>query len=251
MFPVIGPHDLTAGKFFNTDELRLFFDEGKVLLIDKPAGWTSFDVVNKIRFACKAKRVGHAGTLDPFATGLLILCTGKATKTIDTFSDLDKVYEAEFVLGKTTDTLDIEGRITSEAPVPDLNKAVLQEICNKSIGEIEQIPPQFAAIKINGVPAYKMARKGKTVDIKPRRITIHAYHVLSYKENILRVMVECSKGTYIRALARDLGNELGCGAFVKSLRRLSIGAYSVENSSDVLNMAERIKQALATSTDKS
>ncbi|HNC50415.1 MAG TPA: hypothetical protein PLH27_15605, partial [bacterium] len=148
MFPVIGPHDLKAGKFFNTDELRLFFDEGKVLLIDKPAGWTSFDVVNKIRFACKAKRVGHAGTLDPFATGLLILCTGKATKTIDTFSDLDKVYEAEFVLGKTTDTLDIEGRITSEAPVPDLNQSVLQEICNRSIGEIEQIPPQFAAIKI-------------------------------------------------------------------------------------------------------
>lgn len=251
MFPVIGLHDLTAGKFDNTDALRQFFDEGQVLLIDKPAGWTSFDVVNKIRFACKAKRVGHAGTLDPFATGLLVLCTGKATKTIDTFSDLDKIYTAEFVLGKTTDTLDVEGQVTREAPVPDVDQKRLQEICNQSLGVIEQVPPQFAAIKINGVPAYKLARKGKTVDIKPRKVVIHEYRILSYEKHTLSVLVRCSKGTYIRALARDLGNELGCGAFVKSLRRLAIGSFSVENSSDVLEMADRIKQTVVTPVLKS
>lgn len=211
------------------------------MLVDKPEGWTSFDVVNKIRNITGAKKVGHCGTLDPFATGLLIVCTGKATKIVDEFADLSKIYLNQFELGKTTDTFDCDGKVVTECEVGDYTIEEFRLTALEFTGEIEQTPPAYSAIKINGVAAYKLARKGKLPELKPRKIHIHFFEIIDYKKPILQTRVHCSKGTYVRALARDFGLKIGCGAFVKSLRRESIGSYacddavSIEQIKDVIN----------------
>ena len=227
------PSLLTRSIFESTQQVILdaeFFNRGALLLIDKPAGWTSFDVVNKIRRVTKCGKVGHCGTLDPFATGLLLIVTGSATKRADEFSCEDKVYRADFVLGKSTDTLDRDGKLMEERIVEPFELSRIHEVCSQFIGEIEQVPPAFSAIKVNGKPAYKYARRGQEVGLASRRVTIKSFRLLSYQHPVLAVHVECSKGTYIRALARDLGSRLGCGAYVEQLRRIQSGSFHVNES---------------------
>lgn len=203
-----------------------------VLFIDKPAGWTSFDVVAKLRRITGIKKIGHAGTLDPFATGLLIVAVGKeATKKIDAFVKLGKTYEATFVLGATSTTQDPEGTIClAENIETRMEKREIEQALARLTGTIEQIPPMHSAIKVNGQRLYKLAREGKEVERKPRRVTVHTFDILDYAWPELRVHILCSSGTYIRALARDLGEILGVGAYVSQLRRTSIGDFSVENA---------------------
>lgn len=199
------------------------------LLIDKPAGMTSHDVIDALRRLTGLRQIGHAGTLDPFATGLLIVGVGKATKKLSSLVGLDKTYEATFVLGATSTTDDPEGVVTQMAngewqiAMEDLQKAM-----RSFIGEIEQIPPQFAAIKIKGKKMYELAREGKVVEAKPRSITIFAFDLLDLDP--LRVRIHCSSGTYIRAIARDLGAKLGVGGYVRELRRTAIGPFTVDEA---------------------
>jgi tRNA pseudouridine55 synthase len=222
---------------------------GQTLLVDKPAGWTSFDVVNKLRYSLrkitdvKKIKVGHAGTLDPFATGLLIICTGKLTKTIDSITGQEKEYIAEFELGKSTDSQDVTGEITEEKMIPpDLTKETIQTIISEHfLGNIEQLPPMHSAIKVDGVRLYKHAHKGKTVERKTRIVSILNYELLDYSAPLLSVRIKCSKGTYIRTLAYDLGVKLGTVAYCKQLRRTKIGNFSVSEALSVDQMNLQIR----------
>jgi tRNA pseudouridine55 synthase len=212
------------------------------LLIDKPAGITSHDVVDKVRKATGERTVGHAGTLDPFATGLLIIGVGRdCTKQLSTYLGMDKEYEATFVIGATTDTLDPEGQVIP-SPAVTIDEQMILAAMKKLTGEISQIPPMHSAIKIGGKKMYHLARKGETVDIPPRNITIHEFALIDEVTGgsetrpytgwpiTIRVRIVCSSGTYIRALARDLGTLLGTTGYVSSLRRTKIGEYSVTSA---------------------
>jgi len=237
-FPLITRSFYQENPAFFSDAVsdkKKFFEDGAILLVDKPVGWTSFDAVNKIRNLTKARRVGHCGTLDPFAGGLLIICTGRATKVVDRFSGLDKEYLTEFELGKITDTLDPEGQILEERPVPDISFDALKLTASSFKGEIDQVPPQFSAIKIKGIPSYKKARRGEPVEHQPRKIKIHSITIQTYSDHVVQMTIHCSKGTYVRALARDMGEKLGCGAIVKSLCRTAIGHFQLEQA---LSLAE-------------
>lgn len=216
-------------------------DDG-ILLIDKPAGWTSFDVVAKIRGHIKHSyveqgikptkrqlKVGHAGTLDPFATGLLVILLGDATKKATDFLKLDKVYEAEIHLGKISTTGDPEGEITDVSEVQPSEEEV-QTALQQFTGEIRQRPPIFSAIKINGQRAYKLARDGKEVEIPERIVKIHSIEILEYTYPILKIRTHVGSGTYIRSLAVDIGGALGTGAYCSALRRTRIANWSVENA---------------------
>lgn len=201
-----------------------------ILLIDKPTGWTSFDVVAKLRRITGVARIGHAGTLDPFATGLLIVAVGReATKHIASFMKQDKMYDATFVLGATSATHDPEGEIVPSGATP-VARAQIEAAAAELTGEIEQVPPMHSAIKIGGKRLYALAREGKEIERVPRRVVIHAFEILSYDWPETRVRVRCSSGTYIRALARDLGEALGVGAYASALRRTHIGAHSVDDA---------------------
>ena len=221
-----------------------------ILLVDKPAGWTSFDVVAKIRGKIRAGyiekgvkptkrqlKVGHAGTLDPFATGLLIVLLGDATKEAEKFLKLDKVYEATVQLGATSTTGDPEGDITLVADTQPTQSAVLEALKDLT-GHIEQIPPAYSAIKVDGERAYRLARKGKQVAIPARQVTIHKLELVDYTYPEVRIRAHVSSGTYIRTLAEDIGKQLGTGAYCKELRRTRIGkhllsgAVSVETAGD-------------------
>ncbi len=205
------------------------------LLADKPAGWTSFDVVAKLRGITGVKRIGHAGTLDPFATGLLIVAIGReATRKIDGFMKLDKTYETTIYLGATSTTDDITGDIKQCDAISvgekKWSREEIEKTMQKFIGTFEQIPPMFSAIKQNGRRLYKMARAGKVVERKPRAITIHKIYLLKYEWPALILRIKCGSGTYIRALARDLGETLGVGGYCETLRRLQIGGYDVKDA---------------------
>ncbi len=210
------------------------------LLIDKPAGITSHDVVDKVRKITGERTVGHAGTLDPFATGLLIVGVGRdCTKQLSTYLGMDKEYEAEFVIGATTETLDPEGTVViSPSPWVDARvdpNAEIRDAMKKLTGEISQVPPMHSAIKIGGQKMYDLARKGETVDIPPRTLTIHSFELLDQPDlsiwpMVLKVRISCSSGTYIRALARDLSQLLGTTGYVSALRRTKIGEYSVTSA---------------------
>ncbi len=204
-----------------------------VVLINKPKGWTSFDVVNKIRHALKIKKVGHAGTLDPFATGLLIIGVGRATKQLQQFMNLDKRYRAVIQLGVETDTYDVTGEIVRKEQTDSLDKEQVILAVEEMRGEILQMPPMFSAKKINGTPLYKLARKGKQVERKAVPVTIHKAEVLSWNSPFLKLDLLVSKGTYIRSYAHDLGQRLGVGAHLFELERLQIGSYSVDHSFDI------------------
>jgi tRNA pseudouridine55 synthase len=203
---------------------------GAVKLIDKPAGITSFDVVRTVRRYANIRKVGHAGSLDPFATGLLIVCLGIATKSIEKFMGMPKEYEGVFVLGKATDTYDCEGNCTSINSVPELSVSELSSYISPFLGTIEQLPPLFSALKYKGVALYKYARKGEFVPRSPRLVTIYDISVLWFQSPRIGIHVRCGKGTYIRSLAHDLGAAIGCGAYVESLRRTKIGEYSVQEA---------------------
>lgn len=221
--------------------------EGSVLFIDKPLTWTSFDVVNKIRKALKYRlgikkiKVGHAGTLDPLATGLVIICTGKATKTIVNYQDLEKEYEAEVRLGATTPSFDLETEVDLTFPWEHITTSDIGEVIKSFTGELEQMPPIYSAKSVDGKRAYNMARKGKTIELKPQQVSIHRLEVL--KENLpdLSLLVECSKGTYIRSLARDIGEKLNSGGHLTGLRRTRIGPYEVDKAISIDNFINKLE----------
>lgn len=201
-----------------------------VLLIDKPSGMTSHDVVDRVRHKLKMKRVGHAGTLDPNATGLMIVLVGKATKLSQYLMGLDKVYEGVMRLGISTTTQDGEGEVLEERPVPDLGEAELKEAMAGFVGDQYQTPPMFSAKKKDGVPLYKLARKGQTVEREPRFIHVSKFTLDDWASPDLEFTLACSKGTYVRTIANDLGEKLGCGAHLKELRRTDIERFKIEDS---------------------
>lgn len=218
------------------------FQEGLTLLINKPLKWTSFDVVAKIRNTSRCKKIGHAGTLDPLATGLLIICTGKKTKTIQEIQDADKTYRLSFCLGATTPSYDAE---FPPENIQDTN-AITQELVEKTmqefVGIIDQVPPQFSAIKTDGKRAYESARKGKTVELKSRQIQIHSFTLLEYiSPQEVIAEVHCQKGTYIRSLVHDLGQQLKVGAYLTALERTQIGEYQLK---DAWNLEELIAEIM-------
>jgi len=228
------------------------FLSGEVLLFDKDPDWTSFDLVNRVRntlcrkMGIKKMKVGHAGTLDPLATGLLILCTGKSTKKIESFQNKEKEYTATLKLGATTPSFDMETEEDSKKDTSHITEELINETIEMFKGEIEQIPPIFSAVKIKGKRAFNYARNGEDVKLRPRKIVISKIEVESVELPFLKIRVECSKGTYIRALARDIGKQLKCGAYLTELRRTRIGDFNVEDAFNVefflenLNLSETI-----------
>ena len=205
------------------------FSQGEVLLIDKPLRWTSFDVVKKIKHQVKAK-VGHAGTLDPLATGLLILCTGKMTKQIEQFQAQEKEYTGTLMIGKTTPSIDLETDFDSEQATNHLTVAQVEEAMKSFVGEIQQVPPQHSAIKVDGARAYKKARQGKAVVLKSRTVTISSLEITQANLPTVDFRMVCSKGTYVRSLVRDVGQQLGVGAYLAQLCRTRIGDHRLEDA---------------------
>ncbi len=223
-------------------ELQLQYSEGKTLLIDKPLEWTSFDIVKKIRGTLKIKKVGHAGTLDPLASGLLIVCTGKHTKKIESYQGQEKEYTGIIQLGKTTPSFDLETEFNSEASTSLINLVEIENaILDNFTGEISQVPPKFSALKVGGERLYKKARKNEEVIIKPRLVNVTEFSVLKYENPDVHFRIRCSKGTYIRSLANDLGQCLGCGGYLKALRRTKIGDFSVEEAKDIHSFVQELK----------
>jgi tRNA pseudouridine55 synthase len=205
-------------------------DEGRVLLVNKPFSWTSFDVVNKLRNKLKIKKIGHAGTLDPLATGLLIICTGKMTKQIETFMGLEKEYTGIFVIGQTTPSHDLETEVSEPKDISGVTTEMITEVVKSLTGNISQLPPMHSAIKVGGKRAYKFARKGKEVELKPREVEVKEFEITSTQLPELHFRIVCSKGTYIRSLARDLGEGIGAGAYLSQLCRTRIGSYKLEDA---------------------
>jgi len=205
-------------------------DPGQILLIDKPLTWTSFDVVRKIRNLTRIKKTGHAGTLDPLATGLLIVCQGKATKKIEGIQNAEKEYIGTIHLGSTTASYDLESEPTPQQDITHLTQEVIRQQAASFVGFIDQVPPIFSAIKVDGKRSYDLARKGLEPELKSRRIEIKAFDITDISLPVITFRVACSKGTYIRSLAHDLGQLLGTGAYLKSLRRTKIGDYSVDDA---------------------
>ncbi len=218
------------------------FDAGETILINKPTGWSSFDVVNKIKKALKIKKIGHSGTLDPFADGLLILVTGKKTKEAGRFQNLPKTYVGTIALGQTTDTLDTEGEITERKPVPPLTSEKIAALLSRFLGESLQTPPVYSALKLNGRRAYKLARENRDVELAPRKIHIYALELLDFSKAELTIRVHCSKGTYVRALARDIAKSLGTVGYLKSLTRTEIGPFSLEEALEVDAFIDTVKR---------
>jgi len=220
------------------------FQKGTLLLVDKPLDWTSFDVVNKIRYKIKHRlgvkkiKVGHSGTLDPMATGLLLICTGKFTKKLHEFQGLGKEYTGTITLGGTTPSYDKETPIDATFPIDHIDQELIEQARQQFTGDIEQIPPMFSAIKVDGQPLYKKARKGITIEVKPRPITIHRFDFEDIKIPDLSFIVSCTKGTYIRSLAYDFGKAVRSGGYLTSLRRTKIGDYNIE---DAWNLEELIQ----------
>jgi len=221
--------------------------DGSVLYIDKPLNWTSFDVVNKIRqslrhyLGIQKIKVGHAGTLDPLATGLVIICTGKATKQIMQYQDMDKAYTAQVRVGATTPSFDLETKVDQTFPWEHIDSEKIEQTLLKLSGDQEQMPPMFSAKSVDGKRAYAMARKGKQVELKPQQVHISLLKLLSAELPDLTLQVECSKGTYIRSLARDLGVLLESGAHLSGLRRTRIGPYHVDQAISIDNFMKNLK----------
>lgn len=215
------------------------FNAGEVLLVDKPLHWTSFQVVNKLRWSIKNKlqvkkiKVGHAGTLDPLADGLLILCTGKQTKSIEDYMGLEKVYSGSITLGATRPSYDMETEINQTFQTDHITEDNLKETAKSMEGEVDQMPPIFSAKKINGQKAYDLARRGEDVKLKPKRVEIKKFDITKIEDNIVFFKIVCSKGTYIRSIANDFGENLKSGAYLSSLRREKIGGFDVETANSV------------------
>lgn len=209
-----------------------------IININKPAGWTSFDVVKKVRGIIKEKKVGHAGTLDPFAEGVLVLGTGPDTKKLTDITTASKIYRAELTLGKATDTQDRDGKIIAEAPVPELTRETIDAVLASFVGTQEQIPPMYSAKQVNGQRLYKLARKNKTVERDPVTITIDQISLLDYTEPVITFEVTCSKGTYVRALGADIAAKLGTVGHLTALVRTSVGAYHIANATTIEELSK-------------
>lgn len=222
-------------------EVNSSFEEGRVLLIDKPLQWTSFDVVRKLRNIIRIKKIGHAGTLDPLATGLLIVCTGKFTKRINEYMAREKEYTGTITLGAVTPTYDLESAPENFLSIQGITIDKIRETAHQLTGPILQVPPAHSAIKVNGKRVYELARQGKEVKLEPRPVTIHAFDILTFEEGVVKFCVRCSTGTYIRSLANDLGKLLGCGGYLSSLRRTKIGEFAVEDAQTMEAFEESYK----------
>ncbi len=220
------------------------FEEGRFLLINKPIEWTSFDVVRKIRHLIKIKKVGHAGTLDPLATGLLIICTGKYTKKINEYMSQEKEYTGTFTLGATTPTYDLESIPENEKSFSHLTEDDIKFATKDFIGEISQVPPIHSAIKMGGVRVYKLAREGKEVKMEPRTVTISEFEITRIELPKVYFRVVCTTGTYIRSLAFDFGNKIGCGAYLSSLCRTRIGEFKLEDADSMEDFENRINRTV-------
>ena len=225
-----------------SEELKNKFADGQVLLIDKPLHWTSFDAVKKIRNAIRIKKVGHAGTLDPLATGLLIICTGKFTKKINEFMAAEKEYTGSFTLGATTVTYDKESAATDFKETNQITEEQVLAATKNFKGEIQQLPPIYSAIKKDGVALYELARRGVEVELKPRTIIIKEFEIISIEMPVVQFRVVCSTGTYIRSLAHDFGTALGCGAYLSALRRIRIGDCKVEDAVSIDAFIKKLAQ---------
>jgi len=210
-----------------------------IINIDKPIDWSSFDVVKKIRNITKHKKVGHGGTLDPFASGVLIIGTETDTKTLTSISNSDKTYEAELELGRTTDTLDTEGNIVDEMQIPEIKSNILVSVLNSFLGSQKQQPPMYSAKKHKGTRLYKLARKNIEVDRKDIDININSIDLIDFKSNSIKFRVECSKGTYVRVLGKDIAEKLGTIGYLTSLKRTKVGNYLVNDSISVESFQEK------------
>jgi len=216
------------------------YEEGQVLLIDKPMYWTSFDAVRKIRNLVRIKKVGHAGTLDPLATGLLIICTGKFTKKINEYMAREKEYTGTFILGATTPTYDLESEPENLKSIENISEESIKGKAGKFLGEIMQVPPAHSAIKVKGKRVYELARKGEEVKLEPRKVFIKEFEITKIERPVVHFRVVCSTGTYIRSLANDFGAALGCGAYLSSLCRTRIGEFKLENSLSIEEFEKRL-----------
>lgn len=205
------------------------FKTGSILFFDKPEHWSSFKLVKKVKYFTKAARVGHAGTLDPLATGLLVICTGKCTRMIEKIQDMPKVYTGKFIFGNTTPSYDLETAFDAEFPFDHITSEMIQDRVATMTGEIEQVPPVYSAIKVNGTRAYKFARQGQEIELKSRKIMIHGFEVFGDLPE-LEFKVKCSKGTYIRTLAHDFAQGLDSGCHLTDLRRTEIGDFNVNDA---------------------
>lgn len=223
------------------DLQNLDYLSGQVILIDKPVNWTSFDVVAKLRRLINVKKVGHAGTLDPLATGLLIVCTGKKTKEIANYQEQRKKYIGIITLGKSSPSMDLATNITEKSVPENLTEEKIFEVRNKFLGKIEQVPPMFSAVKHKGKALYKLARKGKEVEREPRQVEIYCFDITKIELPDIHFEIACSKGTYIRVIANDFGNELGCGGILSLLRRTEIGDYKVDDANSMNEFSSMFK----------
>lgn len=223
------------------------FLTGETLYIDKPLGWTSFDVVSRIRgiltrrYGLKKMKVGHAGTLDPLASGVMIVVTGRSTKLIETLQAGVKEYVATIALGATTPSFDLETEIDATFPTDHITREMTEDVLKKFIGQIEQIPPQFSACKIDGKRAYDLARKGRIAELTPKTLVIDEIELLEFSPKSITLRIVCGKGTYIRALARDIGQELGSGAHLTALRRTRVGDASIEDCLNIDQISEFLR----------
>ncbi|GAB3750954.1 tRNA pseudouridine(55) synthase TruB [Spirosoma pomorum] len=228
-------------------------DPGQVILIDKPLTWTSFDVANKLKYACKFKKIGHAGTLDPLATGLLILCTGKMTKQIDQYQAQEKEYTGTLVLGKTTPSVDLETEFDAEFDTTGITPEAIEEAAQQLTGDIVQVPPIYSAVRVNGERLYEKARRGETAEhvdggIKSRQVTVSVFETDASRFPEVEFRIVCSKGTYIRSLVRDLGLLLNNGAYMSALRRTRIGAFRIEDADSLDSFIAKCRADLPPAT---
>lgn len=213
-----------------------------VLVIDKPTGPTSFDVVRQVRSLLRLKKVGHTGTLDPLATGVLPLCLGEATKVAGFITEGDKAYDATVRLGSETDTLDAEGRVTAQAPVPALTPALIEAALARFRGPFDQIPPMYSAVKVGGKRLYELARAGEEVERAARHVTVYELMLRDFSAERLQLSVRCSKGFFVRTLAQDVGRALGCGAHLEALRRTASGPFTLAQALPLADVPELLKQ---------
>ena len=215
-------------------------EEGRLLLVNKPKSWTSFDVVNKLRYLLKIKKIGHAGTLDPLARGLLLIGIGKYTKKLEGLQMLDKTYEGIIEIGKTTPSFDLETSFDSFSDYRHITPEAIAAVVEALTGELDQMPPIYSAIKVNGQRAYKSARKNEIIELKSRKIKVYKFEITQVHLPEIHFRVVCSKGTYIRSLAKDLGEQLGVGGYLKELIRTQVGNYKLENALQLEQLVDQI-----------
>lgn len=224
-------------------------NQGEVILINKPYEWTSFDVANKLKRACKFKKIGHAGTLDPLATGLVILCTNKLTKQIDTYQAQEKEYTGTLVLGKTTPSIDLETEFDSESPTDGVTEEAMEAARAAQVGVIQQYPPIYSAVKMGGERLYKKARRGESIEIKPRQVEIKLFEIDTTAFPTIAFRIICSKGTYIRSMVRDFGMTLGCGAYMASLVRTRIGEFHLSDAWEIEDFVQKKRSELSLTSE--